>query len=448
MLTLLARNRTPRAMSPESLAASEAADRPPTTELMPVEKVDTRSDDLFELTGSLEVLIAAPDEMVRKVIKASLGNRANVVAEFDDGWEVVHSVHRTQPDVAIISTDLSTVGGLEIIRILAERYPETIPICVTADRSVDAVQEAMVAGARNMIFWPSDGDAIRAAYAKAVETHRSRALSAEPGSLLAHAGVWSVCSPNGGVGRTTFLLSLAYELHRRGLSAGSVDLDLYFGDMAFYLGVQRTGTMMDLLEQQNFLERRKLQDALVEHSSGLKILTGPPDPYEASTLDRAKVGLTVKGLREVVDYVLADLPSGVVSSYLPVLDDSSLIFVVTKDDISGLKNMRSFIGMIKQMNVRMERICPIVIGSKDEKRTREEFNRILSGFGTGVALILPDCPELAEKSIMSGQPISKAAPTSDYAKAITRFVDQLLAGNRKDAEDRPAKKGLLKWILG
>jgi len=115
----------------------------------------------------IRVLLAEDQAMMRGALAVLLGLEEDleVVAEVEDGAEIVPRALETQPDVALLDIELPNVGGLDAARALADQLPACRVLVVTTFSRPGYLQRAMEAGAKGFLVkdGPADGlaDAIR-----------------------------------------------------------------------------------------------------------------------------------------------------------------------------------------------------------------------------------------------------------------------------------------------
>jgi len=101
----------------------------------------------------VRVLIADDEPHIRGVIVgivASLG--AEVVAEAGDGEQAVALFAQTRPDMVILDINMPKLTGNQALARMLAINPDTLAVMMTAQDSIDAVQECLELGARNYIL--------------------------------------------------------------------------------------------------------------------------------------------------------------------------------------------------------------------------------------------------------------------------------------------------------
>jgi len=101
----------------------------------------------------IRLLIIDDHEMVREGLKAMLTAEADfeIVGEAANAEQAYELIARSHPDVILLDIRLPGVSGIEVCRIVTERYPETAVIILTTFTDETLVAQCIQAGARGFI---------------------------------------------------------------------------------------------------------------------------------------------------------------------------------------------------------------------------------------------------------------------------------------------------------
>jgi len=101
------------------------------------------------MSGVIRVLIADDHPIVRKGIRALLATEADieVVGEAADGKEAIEKAERLRPDVVLMDLVMPGMDGIEAIRRITARQPETRILVLTSFAEDEKVFPALKAGA-------------------------------------------------------------------------------------------------------------------------------------------------------------------------------------------------------------------------------------------------------------------------------------------------------------
>lgn len=108
----------------------------------------------------IRVLIAEDNAYVRSTLVEllSTGGDIEVVAQCDDGDEVVAAAERTRPDVVVLDLAMPRVGGMAAARQLLAADPAARIVILTATLSAAAVREAHALGVVGYLLKDADPD--------------------------------------------------------------------------------------------------------------------------------------------------------------------------------------------------------------------------------------------------------------------------------------------------
>lgn len=99
--------------------------------------------------GKLKILLADEQSLFREAVKVVLSAEGDldVVAEAHDGVQAVAEAERTQPDVALLDSDLPNCDGIRATQLIVLRVPACKVIVFSGQEDERVLLEAMEAGA-------------------------------------------------------------------------------------------------------------------------------------------------------------------------------------------------------------------------------------------------------------------------------------------------------------
>ncbi|GAC1363312.1 MAG: response regulator transcription factor [Ktedonobacteraceae bacterium] len=102
----------------------------------------------------IRILLVDDHEMVREGLKAILMEEPDfsIVGDAANAEQALALVERLRPDVALLDVRLPGTSGIEVCRIVAERFPQTAVIILTTFTDEDLVGQCIQAGARGFII--------------------------------------------------------------------------------------------------------------------------------------------------------------------------------------------------------------------------------------------------------------------------------------------------------
>ncbi len=93
------------------------------------------------------LLIADDDSIVRSVLSTQLSGDFEVVGTASDTTEAIELAAQHQPDAALVDVQMPGGGGLEAVRQISQRSPDTCIVILSADESHHGVVDLLNAGA-------------------------------------------------------------------------------------------------------------------------------------------------------------------------------------------------------------------------------------------------------------------------------------------------------------
>jgi two-component system, NtrC family, response regulator AtoC len=120
------------------------------------------------------ILIVDDEPVVRSSLKRLLENEAWEVTTADCGREAVAMVDERAFDLAVIDYRLGDITGLDVLRAIREKRPETLAVMLTAHGTVNLAVEALKVGAFDFLQKDANPRMTRHVVEKALERVRLR----------------------------------------------------------------------------------------------------------------------------------------------------------------------------------------------------------------------------------------------------------------------------------
>lgn len=123
------------------------------------------------------------DQLVRLALRAQLAQATDmsIVAEADDGDEVIELINDYDPDVLLLDLRMPRLNGVEVTKLIRRSGVRQRIMVLTAWDNDDTVQQALVAGADGFMLKASPPSAIRQTICDVIDGHRvlDRAVTTE-----------------------------------------------------------------------------------------------------------------------------------------------------------------------------------------------------------------------------------------------------------------------------
>ena len=364
-----------------------------------------------DLAARLRQHVASPDAIVKRCADVTRADR--VLAE--SHWDVVVAgpslMHRT---------------GLRRLGSLHRRHPWAALVLATRERPSVDLTEIIQVGADDLAPLHLDNDEIRRTLERAVRISRRRL---GPGSSVDQGRVVMVSSASGGCGKT-FLATNAAQFLTRHTDQPVVlfDLDLQFGEVSTALRLRPDLTICDALaaEAEGHNLDEIIEDYLLPHPDGFKILAAPRLPAEADSVMPGDITRLLEALRVRGAWVVVDTHEGLSDLCAPVLDVVDHVFAIATPDRPSLVNMARFVGALERLGVNPGLIS-VVLNKLDSDC---EFDPIEMGADLGLqfAAIIPYSRDVA-RSLNVGVPLITGKPKSQVSALLTAALASALPGS-------------------
>lgn len=349
-------------------------------------------------------LIGAEERRRNAVAKTLAGAQASVIREFSAYPELddVPRLLDSDYDVIIVELDSNPEHALDLVESIGGNSSITVMV-YSARTDPEMLVRCMRAGAREFLTEPIALNTIAEALVRAsVRRPAVRPVKKTAGKLLVFIGA------KGGSGTTTVASNFAVSLAQQsGQKIVLIDLNLPFGDAALDLGINAQYSTANALQNVVRLDSQFLSKLLVEHSSGLMVLSAP-DRYTQVEATNETVHKLLAVARQSFDFVVVDAGSRFGAIGKTLFEDSSMVYLVAQVGITELRNSNRLISELLTKNgngleIVLNRYTPRSLGIDEESITKaltmpahwkipSDFPAARTAQNTAVPLALNDSP--------------------------------------------------------
>lgn len=347
---------------------------------------------------------------------------AAVVGEIADLSEALVEAPACRPDILIVEIppEDGRQGGrraVSVIEQLARTLPDTAIFAIGPSVSADLMMQVIRAGALDFLGRPVAREDLVAALAK-VARYRGGVVSEGW-----QGRVTSVFSTKGGVGVTTVATNLAVCCAERAPGGALlVDLDTRMSDVATFLNLRHTYSVLDAFENVGRMDESFLRGLLTQHSSGLWVLPGPAR-MERTNLSSEHVRSRLAILRSHFDHVILDLPHDMDPGTIAALETSDVVLFLVTLSVSALRSGAAGLAAFRHLGLDLQRVRIVVMreGTGEDvtlKHVRETLEM-------PVYWKTPSDYRAVVTAINSGEPVVTASPRAKIAKNLRQLSDVL-----------------------
>lgn len=251
---------------------------------------------------------------------------------------------------------------------------------------------------------------------------------ADAGSLI------PILGPKGGTGKTVSSTNLAVALAQRGRRTVLIDLDLQFGDAALALGLNPEVTSFDLAVSGGSLDAEKLDDFLLRHPSGLRVLCAPVRPDHSTSVSTEMLLDIYDLLRREYDFVIVDTPPSFAPEVIATIDTATAMCVIGMLDALSLKNTRLGLETLDLMSVPQDKVR-VILSRSDSSIGLTEADAITI-LGRRPDIMVPS-DKAIPRSLGDGIPVVVSQPRSEVARAYEALADLFVANPEESVAIEP-----------
>jgi pilus assembly protein CpaE len=376
------------------------------------------------MTERVKTLVALDGGVDRETVQAALpeGSDIHVVALVDGLEESWTALQETAIDLLVIACGGYSERALVFIDGAVKQRRDR-PVVVLCESSPNGfVRRVFEAGADDIITLPETPGNVLFTLEKAV----ARKEGASVATGVALAPMICVLGPKGGTGKTLTSCNLAVSLAQEGRKVAIVDLDLQFGDVGLALGLAPQRTIYDLAKAGGSLDAEKVEDYLVPHPSGVRVLMAPTRPDQAGAITVEFLRDVYAALRAAHDFVVVDTPPGFTPEVIASIDSSSHICMVGMLDSLSLKNTKLGLETLELMGYDRDRVQ--VLLNRADSRVGISQDEVVSIIGRSPEVLVPSDRDIP-CAVNEGTPVVASKSRSDAARAFRSLAETYLAGD-------------------
>jgi pilus assembly protein CpaE len=415
-----------------------------------------------QLENKIRVLIVddIPEtrENVRKLLYFE--KDIEVVGAAANGAGGIEMSRSLRPDIVLMDINMPDIDGISATESICQSVPEVQIIMMSVQGETDYLRRSMLAGAREFLVKPFSADELIASIRR-VHQLKPRAVSVQaeilrPQSTGPTAGpaapsaaregeIVTVYSPKGGSGCSTIATNLALALHDGDRRAALVDADLQFGDVAVLLNLPASRTITDIIPHIDSLDADFLNDVMLTHPSGMKILLAPPRPDAAEMVRADDMRAVLRHLSLLYDYTVVDTASYLDDVVLTILELSDWILLVATPDIPAIKNIRLTLEALDALDyLNKTRLVVNMSGRKDGITEKD----IATHIKHPVFATIPRENGTVSAAANQGVPVMVSSQKSVIAKSILHLAELMRDESNTTTERKAGRQGTASQAAG
>jgi pilus assembly protein CpaE len=335
-------------------------------------------------------------------------------------------------DVLIVDIDPEDTDDMAVLTGLSQRGDGSpVPVVATAESISPLMLRRLLRDSiDDFIPQPITGPEVLEALRTAIAKHD------RPGQKdrTARGAVLTFMRASGGMGATTLAINTAHVLTQTtGGDARRVcllDLDPQFGSAALCLDLAYGHGIVDIVRSPARLDGELLRGAMLQHRSGLHVLTAPNIPMPLEALHPEVVAQIIDVAQREFDYVIIDLPRALTNWTEVVFTASAMLALVVQLTVPALRQARRLIDMLQDEG---HYALPLALILNRYVRKWNEFLGIKNAekaLGRKVDHVIANDFELVSSALNEGVPATAINRRSKFCRNITEMVEASVARMR------------------
>ncbi|MBP7072011.1 MAG: response regulator [Clostridia bacterium] len=387
------------------------------------------------MANRIKVVIVDDSEQTRDNIASiiSFEKDIEIVGEAENGEEAIEVVRSKKPDIVLMDINMPLLDGIKATQIINEEGAEASIIIMSIQGEGEYLRRAMLAGARDYVVKPFGVNELVKAIRHVYNLDMSRRQKSQGTSAIKiDSRILSVFSTKGGVGKTTVATNLAVALSIiTGKKIALLDFDLQFGDVAICLNLYVKNSMTDLIKDYSNIQQDPglLEEYLLTHYSGIKILAAPVRPENAEYVTPEHIRNIIEFLKGRYDYIIIDTSHGFSDNVITALDMSDTIIYLSALDLPSIKNTKNGLEVMKSLNYPKEKVKVVI--NKSNERFGISHNDFEEALGVEIWSMIPDDQASVTISVNKGHPLISHRRSSPVSKKIYKLAQSIASGEEK-----------------
>lgn len=361
-----------------------------------------------------------------------------VVGCTDDENLVLEEIRKLNADVLMTYVD----GSAGVYRVTQQIYmlrPQCVNFALVSQKNYARESSNILQSGIGYVYEDTLSEEELAAYLKnAYTVEESRRTTLEEGKTnMTSSKVYTFYSPKDGMGRTTFLMSLAAEMAKRKQKIIVLDFDLQFGDLHILNGIETKETLAEMLQERSEPTIDIIRQYVIYHKSGVNILCAPRNPEYAENIRSRQLEKLITALRPYYDYIFIDASTVFGEISFMCCEQANKVLLTVRPDIAALNHVKRIVTMLDSLNQKEKLgllFCDYWKGAEIDLKKTEQV------LGVPVWHTIPYDPKTAMEAINQGEPASSMFPKSVLARSCAEAAEKILHPKAQSVRGARKKK--------
>ena len=379
-----------------------------------------------------KILIVDDDIDTLKLVGLILQRQGFDVRVASSSTQALSMIQSDIPDLLLLDIMMPEIDGYEVARQLrADPRTAEIPIIMfTAKTQLDDKVAGFEAGADDYLTKPTQPREllahIKAVMARTSKSRQAATISQVPSSERGY--VIGVIAAKGGLGVSTIALNLGVAIREEYKKDVIVaDYRPGQGSIGLELGYQKAEGLNRLLERKpNEITIKEIEDQLVLHSSGVRLLLSshhPSDSKYASSI--AQFEAITRNLPFLAKHVILDLGPSFTPMVEKVIPHCNEIIILVEPVPFSVYQTRLLIDDLTSGGVGEGKITAVLV-NRFRSGVQLAWSQVQEQLKHNISVIFTPAPELTYQASVNGVPVFLQQPESLTAQQFQKLAEKVI----------------------
>ncbi len=316
-------------------------------------------------------------------------------------------------DLIFVDVGARSSEGLRLVSLAAEKALPVIAVGPVDDAS--RIIETLRRGAREYLDQSKLRDDLLPALTKLQDAGSVRF---KQGRSIAVTGVHPGC------GVTTIATGLSFVLAK--LYPEKVvlaELGPGVPELALHLDMEPRHSFDQLLHEWEYLDRRIVQEAALEHEGGVRVLARAANSLDTIAPDRKGFQQLILLLKSMYEFSVLDLGHYVGDESVEALKLADWVVVVVGLTVPSLRLSRKYVRLLTEKGVSEKRI--LVVANRAGQKRQISRKEAQESLGQSIKTWIPDDTRTVNSALNTGQPLTAVARRAAIVKRLNLLAKEL-----------------------